>query len=634
MFTDVVGYTALGQRNESLSLSIIDEQRKLLRPIFSKHNGREIKTIGDAFLVEFPSALEAVRCAYDVQRTTREFNITLPDERRLHLRVGVHLGDVVESEGDISGDAVNVASRIESLADDGGVCLTQQVYDHVHNKFELPLTSLGSKSLKNISVPLEVYKLVMPWEGANTSSAESDKTRVAILPFASMSPDPNDEYFADGMTEELISRTSSITGLTLIARTSVMGYKGTNRKIREIGSELDVGTVLEGSIRKSGNMLRITVQLIDVKSQGHLWAQSYDRDLQDIFAIQSDIAERVAEALRVRLLPNEKRAIGKKLTSSSEAHMLYLKGKYYWNERTPKSSTVAAEYFERAIKEDPSFALAYVGLADVYTIMSDQGGMMPLEAGQKIKGLAEKSLELDPTLAEAHASLANALAYVFWDWRRAELEFKRSIELNPAYPTARQWYGKYLSFTGRHDEAVEQHRKALQLEPFSLIININYGEGLVEAGRYSEGIEQGMKTVALDPNFAIGHFEFGLFYVGGQELEKAELEFKKTLEIIPGFPAAIALLSYTYGLMGRKEEGQRMLLELKNVASKIYVSSADIGIAEFSLGMEEQAFKHFEDAYEERSPWLLYIKAFPAFERISADQRFTRILAKMGLGDQ
>lgn len=242
MFTDMVGYTALGQRNEPLSLTILEEQRKLIRPILFRHEGREVKTIGDAFLVEFPNALEAVRCAYDIQRSAREFNIPLSEERRIHLRIGVHLGDVVGSGGDISGDAVNVASRIEPLAEDGGVCISRQVYDQVKNKLDLPLLSLGLKSLKNVTEPVEIFKMVMPWaEERIPPSTQFEKRRIAVLPFANISPDPQDEYFADGMTEEFISTISKIGGLKVIARTSVMGYKGESKKIDEIARELGVG---------------------------------------------------------------------------------------------------------------------------------------------------------------------------------------------------------------------------------------------------------------------------------------------------------------------------------------------------------------------------------------------------------
>jgi adenylate cyclase len=256
MFTDMVGYTALGQKNESLSIALVDEQRRLIRPILIKHNGREVKTIGDGFLVEFSSAMDAVRCAYDIQRTLREFNISQQSDERITLRIGLHVGDVVESQGDISGDAVNIASRIQSLAEDGGVCVTRQVYDQVQNKFDLPLKSLGNRSLKNVNVPLDVYKMVLPWEQEQKAAASDlDASRVAVLPFANMSPDPGDSYFADGITEEIIPTLSGVSGLNVISRTSVMGYKGTTKRVKEIGGELEAGSVLEGSFRKAGNKI-------------------------------------------------------------------------------------------------------------------------------------------------------------------------------------------------------------------------------------------------------------------------------------------------------------------------------------------------------------------------------------------
>jgi adenylate cyclase len=631
MFTDIVGYTALTQSDERLAMKLLEKHRGLVRPILPRHSGREVKTMGDAFLFEFGSALEAVECAVEMQQTLQNQNEGVDD--KVLVRVGIHLGDVIHREGDVYGDAVNIASRIEPLAPGGGICISQQVYDQVKNRVPYSFDRLDTPQLKNVKDAIEVYSMVLPWsEVKSASSAQFDKRRIAVLPFVNMSPDPQDEFFADGLTEELIDKLCRVRELEVIARTSVMSYKKKEKKVAEIGKELRVGSLVEGSVRKAGNRVRVTAQLVSATTEAHLWSSSYDRDLQDIFAVQSDIAERVAEALRVQLLPNEKQAIEKKPTSNGEAHMLYLKGRYHWNERTPKSSKVAAEYFERAIKEDPSFTLAYVGLADVYIIMGDQGVMNPLEGGQKIKALAEKALELDPTLAEAHATLANVLTYVFWDWRRAELEFKRSIELNPAYPTARQWYGKYLATVGRYAECVEQHKRAVELDPFSLIININYGEGLDEAGRYPEAIEQGMRTVALDPNFAIGHFELGIFYVGGREFEKAEIEFKRTLEIIPDFAGALALLGYTYCLMGRREDGEKMLAEMRSMASRGYIDPANIGLTEFGLGLKEEAFKHLEEAYEERSSWLLYYKAFPAFAPLKADARFSRILEMMGLG--
>ncbi|HLC10425.1 MAG TPA: adenylate/guanylate cyclase domain-containing protein, partial [Candidatus Bathyarchaeia archaeon] len=350
MFTDLVGFTALGQKNESLALSVLDEQRELLRPVFNRHGGREVKTIGDAFLVDFPSALNAVKCAYEIQKTSRGFNESLPEERRVLLRIGVHLGDIVESHGDISGDAVNIASRIESLADSGGVCLTRQVYDQVQNKFEVPLTSLGNKSLKNLRAPMEVFRMVMPWEAPGTvSSIDRDARRIVILPFANISPDIADEYFADGMTDELIAVLSKIGSLRVVARTSAMRFKGEKATANRIGQELKVGSLIEGSVRKSKNRVRITVQLVDTQSEEQLWTETYDRDLQDIFSVQSDIAQQVARALELRLGVPENSALLQQQTQNPEAYSLYLKGRNRWNLRSENEINRAIKYFEEAI---------------------------------------------------------------------------------------------------------------------------------------------------------------------------------------------------------------------------------------------------------------------------------------------
>src|SRR5947208_5111245 len=302
MFTDMVGYTALGQRDESLSLALVEEQRRFLRPIFKRHNGKEIKSMGDAFLVEFSNALDAVRCAYDAQRTSREFNISQPSDQRIKLRIGLHLGDVVESEGDISGDAVNIASRIQSLAEPGGICITQQVFDHVRNSEEFRTVALGQNQLKNVQTPTEVYKVLPPTERTKITKIETlEPRRVAALPLTILSSDQQDEYFADGLTEEIINTLSSIPGLRVIARTSVMKYKQVNKSVGEIGRELKVGTILDGSVRKAGARLRISVQLIDVGSEAPIWAQKYDRQLEDAFTIQSDIAERGTVAVKVQV---------------------------------------------------------------------------------------------------------------------------------------------------------------------------------------------------------------------------------------------------------------------------------------------------------------------------------------------
>ena len=627
----MVGYTALGQRNESLSLALVEEQRKLVRPVLARQNGREIKTMGDAFLVEFPSALEAVRCAYEIQRAAREFNIPLPEESRIRLRVGIHLGDVVESGGDISGDAVNVASRIESLADDGGVCLTRQVFDQVQNKFNLQFTSLGIRVLKNVSVPLEVFRLQMPWEEERpTSTSLFQKTRIAVLPFANMSPDPNDEYFADGMTEELISTVSSVGKLSVISRTSVMGYKRTDKKIREIGRELNVGTVLEGSVRKSDNRVRVTVQLVDVGEDKHLWAQSYDRELKNIFELQSDIARKVAEALRVRIQPSEEVEISKQPTLNDEAHLFYLKGLYLWNERTKESMNKAIEYFKRSVEKDPEFALGFAGLALCHYTLAHNQHTEPKAAKAKAKEYITKALELDDRIAEAHSTLSAILFDMDHDVEASELETKKALELKPNFATAHQWYAIRLETLGRFDEALTEFKRALESDPMSPIINMNFADYYLFTKQYDKAIDYYKKTIDLFPDFSYPRLDLARPYAAKSMFSEAlttlddyaraggeELEVKINKAIV-------------HALKGDEVEARRLLSEVEDCDSgTVY----DLQLAEvhFLLRDDDIGFTLLEKMYKTENPALKFISLLRGFDSVRTDDRFVSLLKKIGL---
>jgi adenylate cyclase len=634
MFTDMVGYTALGQTDEPLSLALAAEAKKLLRPIFQRHNGREVKTMGDGFLVEFPSALEAVRCAYDVQRATREFNISLPSEKRVRLRVGVHLGDVVVSQGDISGDAVNVASRIEPLAEDGGVCLTRQVYDHVQNKFELRLASLGNKSLKNVSAPLEVYKMVMPWseEKRMPSTTQRDKRRIAVLPFANISQDSKDEYFADGMTEELISTISNMSGLSVISRTSVMGYKGANKKIREIGQELEVGSVLEGSVRKAGNRMRVTVQLIDVESDKHLWAQSYDRELDDVFAVQGDIAKRVAEALRIKILPEEEKRIEKRPTKDIDAYAFYLKGRSQWNKRSDEGLRSAIDFFQKAIAIDHGYALAYSGIADSYAVLAINGHIPKTEGLPKAKRYATRALEIDDTLAEAHVSLAMVLEAHDWDWTRSEREFRRAIEINPSYATAHHWYALLLQLLGRFDEALKEIHRAQELDPLSMVINSAIIWVYNTAGEYDKAIEHGRRWLEMEPNSGFAHLHLASAYSRKKMHEEAIRE-ARAAAADPAVPHWVHMedLEYYYAQSGDLQEAQKLFAEILERSKTEYVSPSFFALHYLALGDEARMFEYLQRAYEERNMLIGLSRFDPDFAKYRQDPRYLDLLRKMKL---
>ena len=629
MFTDLVGFTLLSQRNESLALSVLNEQRELLHPIFNKHGGREVKTIGDAFLVDFASALQAVKCAYDIQKTTREFNNSLPEERRVHLRIGVHLGDIVESQGDISGDAVNVASRIESVADSGGVCLTRQVYDQVENKFELPLRSLGAKSLKNLRAPMEVFKMVMPWEEAMMEeTVELDSHRVAVLPLKNMSPDPNDEYFADGMTEELITTLSGVRDLTVIARTSVMQYKISPKRVVEVGKELKTGTVIEGSVRKAANKIRITVQMIDAATEGHLWAQNYDRQMDDIFAIQTEIAEKVTDALKVKLVGSTRRRLESRPTENTEAYMLYLKGRFYWNERTRSSIEKGIAYLHKALQADPNLALAYSDLADAYSIMVDHGLMPMPEAQAKVREYATKALEMDPRLSQPHAALATIHERNF-RWADAEKEYKQAIILNPNNATAHHWYAIYLYFK-KNENAMYEWRKAKELDPLSPIIGAAFGCYLVWSGHQQEGLEMLRSVTEMNDEFVTGHAQLAFAYTLVGMKADAAAEAKKILSLSTEANYA-AIAAGVNAMAGLNEEAVEILDKLLKEIDTHYIDPSSVAMIYAALRDDTKALEWLEKAVNDKSAGVPYISVNPMFDPLRDNPRFREISKRIGL---
>ena len=620
MFTDMVGYTALGQRNESLSLALVEEQRKVVRPILARHNGREVKTIGDAFLVEFPSAVDAVRCAYDIQRAVREFNLSLEPDTRIHLRVGVHVGEVVESQGDISGDAVNVASRIEPLAEDGGACVTRQVYDLVRNKVDIQLSSLGPKSLKNVSEPMEVYAMVMPWSReAPRAPSQLDRTRVAVLPFANMSPDANDEYFADGMTEELIDRLAQVKGLEVIARTSVMNYKKKEKNASQIGSELRAGVLVEGSVRKAGNKIRVTAQLIKTDTEGHLWSSHYDRSLDDIFAVQSEIAEKVAEELKVKLLDSEMEAIKKKPTEDTVAYTEYLQGIQLLSRLDEASLRDALGLFHRAVERDSSFARAFAGIANCFVWLASRGYIHPQEATEKGREAARRAMELDPDLAEAHYGLAMVM-YLADDPEGSMGELKKAVELNPNLAEGYVLLAEESASFGHAEEMVRAAEKGYQLDPLSPGAIQWLGMAYFWTGREEEAMEHWTKTLHLEPYRTYrGMFDY---HVCKGDYAKAEDAVKELERLGPTLSPTYLDRGYLAALRGDVKTANEMM-------AKLDISYA--GFVCYALGDMDGYFEHMFRAAEDHALRAAEFRLSPLYERARADPRFGGVLKRGGL---
>ena len=632
MFTDMVDYTGISERDEPLAISLLDEQRRMLRPVFTKHGGREIKTLGDGFLIEFPSALEAVRSALEIQQLMHTRNHNLPSEKRILLRIAVHLGDIEHRDGDIYGDAVNIASRIYELADPGGVCITQQVYDLIRNNREFQTISLGESQLKNVQTPIEVYR-VEPAEAGNDYSREEtlEPRRVAALPLSIISTDQQDEYFADGLTEEIINTLSSIPGLRVIARTSVMKYKQARKSVSEIGRELKVGTILEGSVRKAGDRLRITVQLIDVGSEAPVWAQKYDREMKNAFEIQTDIAEQVADALKLQLLRSDKVLIERKAPEDIQAYILYLRGRYYWSKRSKLDLERAIGYFSQAIERDPNYSLAFTGMADCYTLMGRHRYISPDEAFPKAREYAKKALALNDNLAEAHTALAAVLFIYDWNWTDAETEFRRAIELNPNYATAHYWYSLLLMTTGNLKEAVEETDKAQVLDPLSPVVGIGVLEARFFLGHYDRAINECNRYLELDPNFIVARDFLVHLYVHKRMYEDAEKEAKRLVEMSDRKAEASAHIAYVYAAQGRVEEARKLFDETVADPRLDYANST-IFITVYSLlGDLDSAFSWAEKAREDAKIAFLSLRFSPDLEVFRKDPRFNSLLASAQL---
>ena len=625
MFTDMVGYTALGQKSESLSLALVDEQRRMTRPILKRHEGREVKTIGDAFLVEFSSALDAVRCAYEIQRATREFNIPLPEERRIHLRVGIHLGDVVESAGDISGDAVNLASRVEALAENGGVCLTRQVYDHVQNKFELPLKSVGNKLLKNMAFPVEVFRMVLPWsEGKQEIHEKLDRNRLAVLPLSNMSSSPEDGYFADGMTEELISSLSRLPGLGVISRTSVMQYKNQTKHASEIGRELGAGTLLEGSVRKAGSRVRIALQLIDTNTDNHLWAENYDRNLDDVFAIQSDVASRVSASLKAGGFAGPVHAD----TDDMEAYTIYLRAIQLSYESTESALKEAVSLLIDVVSRDPSFVRARVGLVLSYNRMATQGYAEFTILKDKAEVEARKAIDLDPTSADAHAALAITLQYLD-EFKESVAEAEKAIQLNPNSPEAYFTLGFTHCTEGRIEESLPFFRKALELDPLSVEKARGLANALGVAGKGEEARTMLNKMRRIYPENPTVYLILAESYILDKDFPKAQEFIDKGQALNPIEPRLLINQGLLNAYTGRPEQARAMLRKLESLQRETPLIYSQIFI-HTALGEIDEAFKALDKATETHV-WPFMIKTHPLFAELRKDPRFTDFCRKMGI---
>ena len=631
-FTDIVGYTALTQRDESKAIELLQLHNALIRSVLRGYRGKEIKTIGDSFLLEFESALEAVLCAIEIQRAFRDRK-EMP-ESELVLRIGIHVGDVIVQSNDIYGDAVNIASRIVKLAEPSGICISEQVFAQVRNKVVYEFVKLAPQHLKNVDSDIVLYLLRLPWqrEERRADLARSIQNRIAILPFSNISPEPLDSYFADGLTEELISTLSEIHGLRVIARSSVSRYRDSaNKDISQIGNELQVAFILEGSVRKAGNKIRVSTQLIDVTTQEPVWSNHFDRNLDDVFAIQTEIAKSVADSLQVTLRGREQKRLEQKETESLAAYVSYLKGRVLLHDRSERAIKSAKEEFENAIKEDPSYARAYAGLADTSMILGDYLLSPIPESLELAKSFIKKALELDPDLAEAHVSLAYSLIYDY-KFEEAEREFRLAISLNPSYAPGHHWYANCLADLGRKEDSFAEICIAEQLDPLSSIICLSAIYSCVELGKYDEARERLRKLSEIEPSSPLVDEGYMIFHFARREWDDAQRFLNRMQLADPTDPYLVADYAYICAATGKRDEALKLVEKLKNEVPKDLGIRATL-IAFVYAGLEDtdQCFKWLWQALEDREVFYGWFKNYPLLENVRSDPRFSQLLKAAGL---
>ena len=480
-----------------------------------------------------------------------------------------------------------------------------------------------------------VLALLVFWVWRRPSSVPADSTRktvLAILPFENLSGDPDQEFFSDGLTEEMIGQLGKLSRdrLKVIARSSVARYKGSKLSAKEVGRELNADYLVQGSVRRWSDHVRISVQLIQADNQTDLWTESYDRELKDVLAVQDSVVRSIASQIHIALTGEQKTALAKSVRTPPEAYLAYLKGRYYWNKRTGDSMEKAEPYFQQAIDSDPTYAAAYSGLADCNSGLAWHGFKSPAGALPKAYLAARKAVEIDPQSAEAHASLGLVLSHR-WDWAGAEAEFKRALELDPQYANAHHWYGDYLSMRGRHDDAVSEARRAVELDPVNLMISTWMGLRYYMAHDYTAAIKQNRESVELDPNFAAAHLLLGEDYLQAGIYGEGVNELKRAATLSGGSPLYTAQVAVALAAAGRNREALQIAHALETNSSRRYVSPYGLAQIYAALNDRERTLKWLQVAYNDRAVWMGYLAVDPAFDRYRSDPRFQELLRRVGL---
>ena len=661
MFTDIVGYTSMMQANEQKAVAVIKHYNSSLEKLVQQYNGQVLNYYGDGSLCIFPNATDAAHCALDLQKE-------LKDDPRVPLRIGLHIGEVFFENEKALGDGVNVASRVQSLGQENTILVSGEFYDKIKNNPSFSTISLGRFNFKSVVTSLEIFAvsnegLFIPQRRKMEGKLKktSGKKRfiitasliiffcaagfliyktffvpgfndqsIAVLPFVDMSAAKDQEYFSDGMSEELLNLLSKIPGLKVISRTSSFSFKGKNDDVRKIGKALGVENILEGSIRKSGNTIRITAQLIKVRDGRHRWSETYDREMQDVFALQDEISKMIVDILKIELTGKQVTRMARGFTKNTEAYEDYLKGRYHWNMRTDDGIKKSIGYFENAIKKDSNYAAAYAGLADTYLTLFDYDLMSIEESTSKAKEAAQRALKINPMLAEAHSSLAHINLHE-WKWESAEKGFQKAIELDPAYVLGHHWYALCLTAIGKSNEAVNEMKKARELDPLSTRVNADLGMAYLAAKKYDEAIEQEKNTIELNPKASGAFWIRGMSYQQKTMFGESIKDYLHALELSPEDQNYLAALGHVYASSGNVSAARNILDTLFALNKKEHVSPFFIALVYAGLNDKEKALEWLEKACEEKSGSVRYLKMEPRLQNLRNEPRYIAMMKKIGL---
>ncbi len=632
LFADMTGYTALMQENEQLARNKRKRLKEVLELAVSQYNGKILQYYGDGSLSIFNSAIDSVSCAITIQQQ-------LQQEPKVELRMGIHTGDVIIEDDSIYGDGVNLASRIESLAVPGGIFISEKVHDEIKNQSDISTREMGYFELKNVKQPVRLFAIansgiVVPGRDELRGKTKQTNNRLAVLPFVNMSADPENEYFSDGITEELLNALTRVDGLQVTSRTSAFAFKGKNHDIRDIAIQLNVDKVLEGSVRKSGNRVRISAQLISAADGYHIWSENYDRNLTDIFEVQDEISAIIANKLRENLTPEKKEEhLVKAPTTNVTAYTYFLKGLHFWNKLTPADCRKAIECYEQAIALEPDYAHAYAMSAAAYSYLGATGQMLPTKAFEIVHRYADKALELDSTIAESHIAKASAYLFYEWKWKEAYEGLQKAIRLNPGAIEAYELLGLYYIILGQKEKAVQTLEEAERIDPLSPIILEQLGNMYIFAGRYDDAIRQADKLLKMHPEMRI-MIEMKGWATGMKGDWQAALELFEEVQRLTNHPLKGWMgAGFAYGRLGMKEKALEVIrkMEQRQIEEPGAVIDADLAAVWFTLGNLDKTFYYLNQCVDKRMGPVSYFLEYPAYKEIKSDPRYEELKKRMNI---